>query len=142
MKALRILTFSILFVIFSVSQILAQGISIEIDEILANEHIRGYVRNLSIEEYFNFKVVVYVHTDQWYIHPYAGQGEGLSWASIREDGSWVIPTVRREYRANQVAALLVRRNYPEPNVIRSVETIQYRAIVIKNLLDTPDYGKL
>lgn len=122
--------------------LLAQQLSITIDQIVENERISGYIRGLQPSEYPAYKVIVYVHTDQWYIHPYAGQDEGLSWAPIRENGSWGIQTVKRQFKADKVAALLVRRNYPEPSKVESLERISYRAIVIKELRGTPDYGKL
>jgi hypothetical protein len=142
MKLIQGVTSGLLLTVLYVNAIFAQGISITIDQITANEQIMGCVRGLASTDRPNYKVIVYVHTDQWYIHPYAGQGEGMSWAPIRENGSWQIRTVQREFKADKVAALLVKRNYPEPSKIESLERIPHRAIVTRELRGTPDYGKL
>ena len=92
----------------------AQEIQISIDSIEANDRVSGYVSGLDPKDYSQYKVLLYVHTDQWYIHPFAGQGEGMSWAAIGPNGTWQIRTVQREFKSNQVAALIVDRNYPEP----------------------------
>ncbi len=78
---------------------------VKIEKIEKNGYIKGKVANLNTPQ--QYKVLIYVHTDQWYIHPYAGKGEGGSWASIEKDGSWSIPTVKHEPKANKVAALVV-----------------------------------
>jgi hypothetical protein len=77
-----------------------------------------------------------------YIHPYAAQDEGLSWASIKDNGTWQIQTVQRQFKSDQMAALLVERTYTEPNKLEKLESIAHKAIVIKDLRGTPDYGKL
>ena len=87
MKILKLMLV-IAFVIVSNADIAnAQEIAISIDSIVANSQITGRVNNLAPTEYNNYKVVVYVHTDQWYIHPYAGQDEGKSWAPIQTNGN-------------------------------------------------------
>lgn len=48
---------------------------------------------------------MYVHNDMWYIHPYAGQQEGKSFASVTAKGKWRIKTVKREYSVDEVAAV-------------------------------------
>jgi len=120
----------------------AQTFTVAIDQIVANDSIVGHVNGLEPEDVANYKIIVYVHTDQWYIHPYAGQGEGKTWAAVRNDGTWRISTVRREFQANRVAALLVPRSLPEPNKTHSLATIPYSAIIDKDIVGTADYGKL
>lgn len=144
MKAFRVVLAIVLSIVAQASAVLAQEVSITIGKIVENQQISGSVGGLAPQDYKNYKVVVYVHTDKWYIHPYAGQDEGLSWASIQSNGTWRIKTVKREFKADKVAALLVKRNYPEPNKIEdeNLEEVQHSAIVIKPLRDTPDYGKL
>ena len=119
-----------------------QDISVTIDQITANNQISGYVSGLTIDEYPNYKILVYVHTDQWYIHPYAGQDEGLSWATIGKNGVWSIQTVQREFKADKIAALVVSREYPEPSRLIYIEKIPHVALIVKQLKDTPDFGKL
>jgi hypothetical protein len=138
-------TFRSIFILLAVtiaSVAYSQAFTVTIDKITANSAITGSVQGLASKDASNYKVIVYVHTDQWYIHPYAGQDEGKSWASVKADGTWQISTVRREFRADRIAALLVPRNFPEPNKVESLENIPYLAITNKDIRGTADYGKL
>ena len=67
-------------------QKLTRGISI--DKIVEDNFIQGRVYGLSASEFNQYKVVVYVHTDIWYIHPYATGGKGKSYAEILSNGTW------------------------------------------------------
>ncbi|MFQ5882714.1 MAG: carboxypeptidase-like regulatory domain-containing protein [Candidatus Methylomirabilales bacterium] len=79
--------------------------------------IRGRVEGLAPTEVSNYKVLVYVLTDKWYIHPYAENRAGRGFASIAADGSWRIETVWRGFQAYRVAFLLVRtESFPRPTV--------------------------
>jgi hypothetical protein len=142
MKPLKLMMLVLLATAIQVPGALAQSVTITINEIIANQRISGDVRGLAPGDHRNYKVIVYVHTDQWYIHPYAGQEEGMSWASINADGSWQVPTVQRQFKADRVAALLVRKNYPEPNRIEVLDGIRNSAFVVRQLRGTPDFGKL
>jgi hypothetical protein len=95
----------------------ASAQTIYVDSIERDQMIQGHVSGLSPQSYNDYKVIVYAKTDTWYIHPYAGQGEGLSWAAIRPDGRWVIQTVARQFQAEGLAVLLVKRNLPESNKV-------------------------
>jgi hypothetical protein len=103
--------------------------SITIDSIVENDSITGRVSGLPSAP-LNFKVVVYVHTDVWYIHPYASGGPGKSFALIAADGTWTIDTVKRQFAANSVAALVVSINLPVPNKIASLGGIRAVAKVV------------
>lgn len=140
MKAVRSLLISLTAAVAFATY--AQALSVTIGKITANSSIVGHVQGLGVKEASKYKVIVYVHTDQWYIHPYAGQGEGESWATVRDDGAWQISTVRREFQADRVAALVVPRNFPEPNKVESLTNIPYLAITNKEMRGTEDYGKL
>lgn len=142
MKALRSVIAVVVLMMVYASVILAQQISITIDQIRANEQISGYVHDLPSKDYHDYKVVVYVHTDKWNIHPYANQDEGQSYASIQANGTWHIKTVKREFKADKMAALLVKQNYPEHSTVDNLEEIQHRAMVIKQLKGTQHYGDL
>lgn len=88
-----------------------------IDSIVANQSITGHVSGLPLEAYDQFKVVFYVKTNVWYVHPYQyyeGQEEGVSYANLKPDGSFKIQTVRRAVPAQALAAVLV----PKPFKIR------------------------
>ena len=104
--------------------------SITIDEIIANGRIAGLVAGVAPSAVGDFKVLVYVHTDQWYIHPFAGQGEGQSWAPVRGDLTWSIRSVKRQYAADQVAALLVSRDVGAVSTVWDISEIPSKAWVI------------
>jgi hypothetical protein len=91
----------------------------------------------------NLKVIVYVHTDIWYIHPFAGGGEGDSWAAVKSDGTWSIPTVKRRFSADKVAALVVPKKFDPPAKLPSLGMItDQEATTVRKLKGTEDYGKL
>ena len=54
---------------------------VTVDEIVKNSHIKGHITGLPSEAYEKFKVVFYVKTNRWYVHPYnhyGNQEEGYS----------------------------------------------------------------
>jgi hypothetical protein len=120
----------------------SQAAKITIDKIDENKSISGHVTGLDKTMAKGFRVAVYVHTDIWYIHPYAGQGDGQSWSSIADDGSWSVATVKRAFSADQIAALVVEQGYDFPARTPSVEGVKNIGIFIKSLKGTPDFGKL
>ncbi len=61
------------------------------------------------------KVVVYAHTDVWYVQPYAGASD----TSIREGKYWKSET----HLGSEYAALLVNASYKAPSVIRVLPDI-------------------
>jgi len=99
--------------------------SIKILEIESDEFIKGKIEGVKPEDYSKYKVVVYVKTDKWYIHPYERGGPGKSYANIKEDGTWTIGTIKREFPANHVAALLVRSDYNPPLKVESLADINF-----------------
>ena len=119
---------------------MAQEVSVSIDGIVANDRIFGTVRGL--QDHARFKIVVYVKTDRWYVHPYADAGEGKSWARISRDGGWTIGTVQREFPATAIAAIVVAADFREPSVSENVRNIPHVGIYSTTLLNTADYGKL
>ena len=115
------------------------------NSIVANQAITGHV---STQISPGNRVVVYVHTNRWYIHPYAGQGDGLSWASIKPNGSWKLKTVKREFDANQVGAFVIPAGAPIPDALTAPDVdLSPTASCVRVLLNPdgkndPDYGKL
>lgn len=101
--------------------------SLKISEIIENSHIAGRVFGLDPTQYDQHKVVVYVKTDKWYIHPYEKGGEGLSFAEINKDGSWEIETVKRRFLADLVAVFLVNKSYSPPSIIDDIRQIDFIA---------------
>ncbi len=141
-RSWTIIALALLWCIHSTGISAQQPVSISITEIVEDEYIAGNVRGLSPTEYGRYKVIVYVHTDQWYIHPYAGQDEGQSWAAIQKDGSWKLQTVKRQFSADRMMALVVGRNYPEPSKADGLMEIQSIARTTKVLIGGPDHRKL
>ena len=135
--------FTILFIALTpLNTMAAEGITISIDKITQNDHITGTVNGLTQKGHAELKVVVYVKTNHWYIHPYEQGGDGKSWATIDTKGSWTIKTVLRENPASAVAALVVKHNSDVPSQIENLRGIPNEAIIVRELKGTPDEGKL
>ncbi len=116
-------------------------VSITITKIEQDNLITGKVSGLAGQE-ANHKVVVYVKTDKWYIHPFASGGPGKAFAEIAKDGAWEIHTVRRDHPAIGVAALVVGRDYPAPATADSMGGITAKAKLILNKTDLDKAGFL
>jgi hypothetical protein len=120
----------------------AQPAQVTIDRIVQDNVVSGHVTGVNPAARSHYIVVLYVHTDIWYIHPYAGQGKGKSWATIDADGSWSIETIKRRFDADQVAALVITDQTMAPPRTESVQSIPNVGLTIKNLQGTQDFGKL
>lgn len=118
------------------------GVSATVETISSGVQITGKVIGLTDAVRKSHNIVVYVKTDKWYIHPYASGGDGKSWASIASDGSWQIRTVKREFPASSIAALVVPSNSAAPSTAETLGDIPSLAAVEKRLEGTPDFGKL
>jgi hypothetical protein len=139
MRVSGLLLISVAFFAFSAR---AQDISVTIEKIVPNEIISGKVTGLPPAERESYKVVVYVKTDQWYIHPFASGGDGRSYASVTATGDWRIQTVQREFPAERMAAIVVRRSDVVPERAQSIAAIRSVALAVRELRGTPDYGGL
>lgn len=87
---------------------------VHVDEIVRDSHIKGHVKGLPLEAYDKFKVVFYVKTNRWYVHPYTyyeGQQEGYSYSNLAQDGTFMVKTVRRQIPSKQLAVVVVPRSY-------------------------------
>jgi hypothetical protein len=87
-----------------------QNTEVRVENIVMNDHISGAVVGLPTEALDKFKVVFYVKTNRWYVHPfqhYQGQQEGYSYARLNSKGQFKIKTVRRQVPAKQLAAVLL-----------------------------------
>ncbi len=80
-------------------------------------YIKGKITGLDPAQYDRYKIVVYVLTDQWYIHPYAVNEAGKGYANIDHQGNWQLQTVWRGYQAFKVAFLLVRKEVFTPGTV-------------------------
>ena len=138
----RLLTCVALTLIVCAGSARAQPVQISIDKIVQDASISGHVAGLAQTTAPQYRVVVYVHTDMWYIHPYAGQGVGKSWAAIQPNGDWSIETIKREFVADRVAALVVLYGVAVPARTADIAGIPHTAITVRDLANTPDFGKL
>ncbi len=91
--------------------------------------IHGRVEAIEPAQMQGYKVLVYVLTDKWYIHPYAENREGRGYAAIESDGSWRIRTVFRGYQAYRVAFLLVASDTYAPSSVRVEGSDPSRALL-------------
>lgn len=87
---------------------------VSVDSIVKNEHIKGHISGLPVEAYDKFKVVFYVKTNVWYVHPYTyyqGQDEGYSFSNLDANGGFKVKTVLRNLPSKELAAVLVPKAY-------------------------------
>lgn len=87
---------------------------VTVDSIVKNESIQGHIKGLPQDAYSKFKVVFYVKTNRWYVHPYQfqnGQDQGLSYANLKSNGTFSVKTVRRDVPSKQMVAVLVPKDY-------------------------------
>ena len=85
-----------------------------VDSITANDYIKGHISGLPTEAYAKFKVVFYVKTNLWYVHPYAyyeGQEAGYSYSNLSPNGEFQVRTVKRAVPSKELAAVLVPKSY-------------------------------
>jgi hypothetical protein len=105
------------------------------------------VTGIPSSEESKFCVVVYAHTDTWYIHPFANGGDGKAWARI-QGGRWTIGTVKREFPADRIATLVLRKTpngqCSAPAKVEVLTTVEGNVgrITSKVLVNTKDEGKL
>ena len=87
---------------------------VTVDSIVKNESIKGHIVGLPQDAYKDFKVVTYVKTNRWYVHPFEfqnGQDEGYSYSLLKNDGSFTLKTVSRGIPSKQLVAVLVPKSY-------------------------------
>lgn len=87
---------------------------VTVDEIVKNDHIKGHITGLPSEAYEKFKVVFYVKTNRWYVHPYThyeNQEEGYSYSNIHANGEFWVRTVKRDVPSKQLAVVVVPKSY-------------------------------
>lgn len=85
-----------------------------VDEIVKDSHITGHVKGLPTQALDKFKVVFYVKTNYWYVHPYSyyeGQEAGYSYSNLDGNGNFKVKTVRREVPAKKMAVVVVPKSY-------------------------------
>lgn len=87
---------------------------VTVDEIVKDSHIKGHITGLPTDAYDKFKVVFYVKTNRWYVHPYtyyAGQEEGYSYSNINENGEFQVRSVFRRIPSKEMVVAVVPKSY-------------------------------
>jgi hypothetical protein len=87
---------------------------VTVDEIVKDSHIKGHVQGLPTDAYEKFKVVFYVKTNRWYVHPYTyyeNQEEGYSYSNLNENGEFQVKSVKRAVPAKELAVVVVPKSY-------------------------------
>ncbi len=112
-------------------------------DFVSRAQILGTVTGIPSGDHGKYKVLVYVLTDKWYIHPSAVGSEGHGYAQVNRDGTWRIGTVFRGYQATLVAFLLVPKETLAPAVVEIFQMDPAGAllaridIVAKQVIEAP-----
>ena len=96
-------------------------VEVTMERFVSGRSISGKVTGLASGPAGQYKVLVYVQTNQWYIHPYAQNKPGKGYAKVEPDGSWTIETVNRGHGPFKLAILVVRKDYIPPAVVAAGE---------------------
>ena len=80
---------------------------VTITNIVADSAVQGTTAGLPAQMQGKACVILYVHTDLWYIHPYANAGLGQSFTMVDPQGNWQLETVQRHFPANRVAVIVM-----------------------------------
>lgn len=87
---------------------------VSVDEIVKDSHIKGRITGLPTDALDKFKVIFYVKTNRWYVHPYTyyeGQEEGYSYSNLTANGEFWVRTVSRKIPSKQLAVAVVPKSY-------------------------------
>jgi mannanase-like protein len=99
------------------------SLAVESIEIVPDSRIVGRVLGLPPARAGDYKVLIYVKTNKWYIHPYERGGKGRSFAALNPDGSFQIETVKRAFLADFVAVLVVESSFAPPATVEDLAQI-------------------
>ncbi len=99
-------------------------VNVVMENFISDQSISGRVTGLNPEDVGRYKVLVYVQTNQWYIHPYAENTPGKGYAKIEAEGSWRIKTVNRGHGPFRLAILVVPRDYIPPATVAAGENAE------------------
>ncbi len=92
-----------------------KNLQINVQEIVKNNHIKGAVKGFKETSLDDFKVIFYVKTARWYVHPYQynqSQPSGYSFSDLSAGGNFWIRSVFRT-PAKEMAVIVV----PSPHYI-------------------------
>jgi len=98
-----------------------ERVSVTMGNFVSGVSISGRVTGLEAKDVGRYKVVLYVLTNRWYIHPIAENMEGTGYAPITTDGSWTMRTVNRSNHPFRLAILVLPMDHVPPAVVESGE---------------------
>lgn len=87
---------------------------ISVTQIVRNSHIQGAVSGLKETSLENFRMIFYVYTNKWYVHPYQyheHQTSGYSYSDLTSGGEFWIRSVLRTPAKRMVAVLVPAVHY-------------------------------
>jgi hypothetical protein len=111
-------------------------VQIQMTRFQSRQAIEGKVLGLPEHDYAAYKVVAYVLTNKWYIHPEAVNTPGSGFALLDSQGQWTLHTIWRRYQATHLAFLLVPRETwvpptvelaggrPETSLLGQIENVE------------------
>jgi Carboxypeptidase regulatory-like domain len=120
-----------------------KSLAVSLTEFERGRWIRGKVSGLASGEEAKLKVLVYVLTNKWYIHPEAVATPGLGFAVIDPAGRWEIASVWRGFQATKLAVLVVPKDAwapptVEPGEVRPEDTLCSRLVPLAfSILEAP-----
>jgi Carboxypeptidase regulatory-like domain len=85
------------------------NVSVAMTAFRSEGFIAGRVTGLDPASYDQVKVVAYVLTDAWYIHPWAENASGRGFALVDSNGDWSLETVWRGHQAYRLALVVMPR---------------------------------
>lgn len=88
--------------------------AITVEEIVKNSHIKGHVTGLPDSALEDFRMLFYVKTKNWYVHPYLyndQQPSGYSFSDLTVGGNFWIRSVFRTPAKEMVAILVPSPHY-------------------------------
>jgi LmbE family N-acetylglucosaminyl deacetylase len=80
----------------------------------SNSHLAGRVVGFSPEECRELKVLVYVLTDKWYVHPWDSPEPGKGYAAVDDQCAWRISSVWHGFQAKRLALLVTHAETQAP----------------------------
>lgn len=124
----KMLTLVLFIVLFSISYQKAYGNTYDkilITDFIKDDSISGIVKNISPNEYKNYKVIVYVKTNKLYIHPFEDGGERLTFSFIDSSGNWWVNSKNRFPEPLKICAFLVSSSFKAPKTAKSIKEIDF-----------------
>lgn len=102
--------------------------AITVEQIVKNSHIKGHVTGLPESALEDFRMIFYVKTKSWYVHPYEynqNQPSGYSFSDLTAGGNFWIRSVFRTPAKEMVAILVPSPHYIYAKKSRMKDLLKY-----------------